>query len=144
MSVVENGNKVSVHYRGTFNDGTVFDSSYDRGDAVTFEVGSGQMIAGFNNALLGMTAGQSKDVSLAPEEAYGPTQADALRVVSKSNFAKGADISPGANIQAEGPGGDMFNGKIASVEGDKVVVDFNHPMAGKTLNFHIQLVNIHG
>ena len=105
---------------------------------------AGDIIAGFNNALLGMRAGQSKDISLTPEEAYGPTRPDALRAVSRTNFSEGVDLTPGTKVEAQGPDGDMFVGKIKTVDGDQVVVDFNHPMAGKTLNFHIQIVNLTG
>ena len=142
MSTAENGNTVSVHYRGTFDDGTVFDSSFDRGDAIEFQIGSGQIIPGFNDAVVGMTPGDSKNISLAPEDAYGPSLAEAVQTVPTSAFPAEMELTEGTKVQGQAPSGQSMVGTIQSREGDNVVVDFNHPMAGKSLNFHIQLLNI--
>tara|TARA_R100000655_G_scaffold96964_1_gene139679 strand:- start:313 stop:744 length:432 start_codon:yes stop_codon:yes gene_type:complete len=142
MSTVENGNTVSVHYRGTFDDGTQFDSSYDRGEPITFTVGSGQMISGFDSSMPGMTVGETKSISLAPENAYGPRVDEAVQTVPLTAFAEDAQFVVGATIQGQSPDGQPFMAKIESCDDTNVVLDFNHPMAGKTLNFDIELINI--
>ena len=144
MSTAENGNTVSVHYRGTFDDGTVFDSSFDRGDSISFELGSGQIIPGFNDAVVGMTPGDSKNITLTPENAYGPTDEAAVQTVPASAFPAEMELTEGTKVQGQAPNGQSMVGTIQSRTGDDIVVDFNHPMAGKNLNFHIQLLNITG
>lgn len=144
MSTAENGNTVSVHYRGTFDDGTVFDSSFDRGDAITFQLGSGQIIPGFNDAVVGMAPGDAKKISLSPEEAYGPMVEEAVQTVPTSAFPDGMDLTEGLQVQGQAPNGQSMVGTIQSCDGENVIVDFNHPMAGKNLNFHIELLNITG
>ena len=141
MSAVENGNTVSVHYRGTLNDGTEFDSSHSRNETLTFEVGSGQMIPGFDTAVVGMTAGETKNITLTPVEAYGDTNPEAIVDVSKDNFPDDFEYIEGAMIQGFGPNGPVV-GTINEVKEATVSVDFNHPMAGKDLNFEIELVEI--
>ncbi len=144
MTTAANGNTVSVHYRGTFDDGTVFDSSFDRGDAITFQLGSGQIIPGFNDAVIGMSPGDSKKVSLSPDEAYGPTMPEAIQTVPASAFPEGMELNEGTQVTGQAPNGQSMVGTIQSHDGENVVVDFNHPMAGKNLNFHIELLNITG
>jgi len=134
MSAVENGNTVSVHYRGTLNDGTEFDSSHSRNETLTFEVGSGQMIPGFDTAVVGMTTGETKNITLTPVEAYGDTNPEAIVDVSKDNFPDDFEYIEGAMIQGFGPNGPVV-GTINEVKETTVSVDFNHPMAGKDLNF---------
>jgi len=142
MSTVENGNTVSVHYRGTFDDGTQFDSSYDRGEPITFTVGSGQMISGFDSSIPGMSVGETKNITVSPENAYGPRVDEAVQTVPLTAFQEGSEFVPGATIQGTGPTGQPFMAKIESCDDTNVVLDFNHPMAGKSLNFEIELVNI--
>jgi len=141
MSTVENGNTISVHYRGTLNDGTEFDSSHSRNETLTFEVGSGQMIPGFDTAVVGMTTGETKNITLTPEEAYGPINTEAVVDISKDNFPDDFEYVEGAMIQGFGPNGPVI-GTINEVKEEAVNVDFNHPMAGKDLNFEIELVEI--
>lgn len=85
-TTVKNGQKVSVHYVGTLDDGTEFDNSRSRGDVISFEVGSGQLISGFDSALPGMVVGEVKSVSLTPEEAYGDVNPEAIETVPKNVF----------------------------------------------------------
>ena len=141
MSVVKNGSTVSVHYRGTFDDGTEFDSSHDRGETLVFEVGAGQMIPGFDVAVVGMTTGETKSVSLTPDQAYGDVNEEAFVDIPKTNFPEGFEYSEGTLVQGntfQGP----VTGVITEVKDDTVNVNFNHPLAGKDLNFEIELVEI--
>ena len=141
MSTVENGNTVSVHYRGTLNDGTEFDSSHSRDEALTFQVGTGQMIPGFDTAVVGMNVGETKNVTLTPDQAYGDVNADAFADIPKTSFPDDFVYTEGAMIQGMGPNGPVV-GTITEVNETDVNVNFNHPMAGKDLNFEIELLEI--
>ena len=139
---VEKGNTVKVHYRGTLDDGTEFDSSHDRGEPITFQVGSGQMIAGFDAALPGMAVGETKNVKLTPEQAYGDANPEAITDIPKASFPPGFNFQVDSMIQGQNEMGQPLLGTINEVKEDAVTVDFNHPMAGKDLNFEIELVSI--
>ena len=141
-NIAKTGNTVSVHYTGTFEDGTVFDTSHDRGEPITFQVGGGQLIAGFDQALPGMAVGEVKKVSLSPEEGYGPRVDEAIQEVPKTAFPAGFDFQEGQTVGAKNPDGSTFQAVVGSVGEDTVTIDMNHPMAGKSLNFEIELVNI--
>ena len=142
MLQVENGNTVSVHYRGTLNDGTEFDSSHSRGEPLSFQVGTGQMISGFDAALPGMAVGETKNITLTPDQAYGDTNPEAITDIPKTAFPDGFDFQVEAMIQGQNDRGQPLVGTINEVKEDAVTIDFNHPMAGKDLNFEIELVSI--
>jgi len=141
MSTAENGSNVTVHYKGTLNDGTVFDSSYEREEPIGFTLGSGEMIPGFNDAVVGMTIGETRQVTLTPDQAYGQTDPERVGEVEKSNFPEDFEFSIGTGVQSQTPQGPVF-GTISEVKDVSVLIDFNHPMAGKDLNFEIELVDI--
>ena len=138
---VKNGSNMSVHYRGTLKDGTEFDNSRIRGEALDFQVGITQMISGFTDAIIGMKAGQTKTVTLAPDQAYGVRNPEALQPVPKEAFGEGFDLKVGETVQGNGPDG-SFLAKIHEVADDKVVLDLNHPLAGEDLNFEIELLSV--
>ena len=138
---VKNGSNVNVHYKGTLNDGSEFDNSRTRGQTLDFEVGSGRMIPGFDNALIGMSKGQTKKIKLEPESAYGYRMEDAVRPVPRSAFGEDFEFQINELIQGNGPNG-PFIAKIEEVFDDRVILDFNHPLAGKELNFEIELVSV--
>lgn len=140
---VKNGQKVSVHYVGTLDDGTEFDNSRTRGDTISFEVGSGQLIAGFDSALPGMTVGEVKKVSLAPAEAYGDINPQAVETVPKAVFPPDMPLQVGGMVQGRAPTGQPVVARINAIEEESVTLDMNHPLAGKNLNFEIELVSIH-
>ncbi len=134
---VKEGDKVQVNYVGTLDDGTVFDSSEGRAP-LEFVVGGGQMIAGFDKAVIGMTAGEKKDITLTPDEAYGYPSDDRILEVDKSQFPPDLKLEVGMDLV--GPGG--FPVKVKDITDSAVVIDANHPLAGKTLHFAITLVAI--
>jgi len=138
---VETGHNVQVHYKGTLADGTEFDNSHNRDQTLDFQVGSDFMIRGFNDALLGMTEGQTKAVTLTPDVAYGDRAPNALQPVPKNAFRPDFEFRLGGTIQGNGPNG-PFIAKIHAVEEERVVLDLNHPLAGEVLNFEIELVSI--
>ena len=135
------GDLVSVHYTGTFEDGTVFDSSHDRGQPLIFEVGAPGLIPEFSKAPIGMFPGQKKKIILTPENAYGEHNPEMLREIEHHLFDNKEEVVPGAVItfmssnDARG-----IPGTILEIKDEIVIVDFNHPMAGKTLNFEIELL----
>ena len=142
MSKVTNGNKVSVHYRGTLDDGTQFDNSRERGEPLTFEVGAGQMIAGFDKGVVGMKIGETKNLQLSPDDAYGPHQQEAIQNVPKNAFPQDFEFVKDTTVQGAGPDGKPVIAKILSEQVETVTLDFNHPLAGKELNFEVELVSI--
>jgi peptidylprolyl isomerase len=138
---VENGHNVKVHYKGTLTDGTEFDNSKTRGQTLDFEVGSPRLIQGFSNAVLGMTEGETKTISLPAESAYGPVDPHAFQDVPRTQFGEDFVFEIGGMIRGNGPQG-PFMAKIHEIQDDNVVLDFNHPLAGKDLNFEIELVEL--
>jgi len=139
--VVESNTVVDVHYHGYFH-GTdeVFDSSLER-EPLTFLVGHGQMIPGFEAEILGAVVGEKRTFTLEPDRAYGPRQEEAIMQRSKAEFPENVDLEVGMKFQAE-VGGMPTPVEITGIEGDVVTVDFNHPMAGKTLTFDIEIMSI--
>jgi peptidylprolyl isomerase len=141
MSQAKTGNSVKIHYTGTLDDGTQFDSSAGR-DPLAFELGSGQVIPGFDKAVDGMTVGDSKTVNIPAEDAYGPHQPAMVQDVPKSALPDEMEPAEGMGLQAQGPDGQLVNLVITDVKEDSITVDGNHPLAGKALNFDIELVSI--
>jgi peptidylprolyl isomerase len=139
---VENGNAVSVHYVGTLSDGSVFDDSRARGESIEVTVGSGQLIPKFEEALVGMEAGQKKSIVIPAEEAYGPTNPDAFTTVSTENFPAGFEFEVGGVVQGQSESGMPVVARITSLENDDVTLDMNHPLAGKNLSFDIEVLSI--
>ncbi|MDG1542702.1 MAG: peptidylprolyl isomerase [Candidatus Thalassarchaeaceae archaeon] len=139
--VVESNTVVDVHYHGYFH-GTdeVFDSSLER-EPLTFLVGHGQMIPGFEAEILGAEVGEKRTFTLEPDRAYGPRQEEAVMQRSKAEFPENVELEVGMRFQAE-VGGMPTPVEITGIEGDVVTVDFNHPMAGKTLTFDIEIMSI--
>ncbi len=129
------GDQVQVHYHGTLDSGEVFDSSRGR-EPLAFEVGSGQLIAGFDAAVRGLAAGESVTVRLEPGQAYGERRDDLIIEVPKSEAPSG--LAVGSSVQL----GTGARGVVLEITEETVRVDANHPLAGQTLTFEIQLVSI--
>ena len=137
---VTRGQWVKVEYEGTFDDGTVFDSTKMNGGApLKFQVGMGQLIKGFDSSVMDKNIGEEYTIRLEPSEAYGDLKEGMTQKVPKTQFPKGVDLQPGLMLMVMGPQGQM-PASIKSVEEDEVVIDLNHPMAGKVLNFNIKIV----
>ena len=141
-NTVQSGQTISVHYRGTFDDGSEFDNSRNRGDAMQVEVGSGQLIAGFDAALLGMTVGEVKNIHLGADDAYGPFNEQAVQEAPKSVFPPEFIFKTGEVVQGTSPAGEPIMAMILEEKESTVVLDLNHPLAGKDLNFEIELMSI--
>ncbi|HEY5432824.1 MAG TPA: peptidylprolyl isomerase [Coriobacteriia bacterium] len=134
---VRTGDTVRVHYRGSLTDGTLFDQSEGR-DPLAFTVGLGQVIPGFERAVIGLEPGETVTVTIEPVDAYGPHHAELRHAVTLADFASTPYI--GGEVNLVSPEGDEMPGRIVSIEGDDVTIDFNHPLAGETLVFEITLV----
>ena len=141
---VKKGDKVKVEYTGKLDDGTVFDTSKheDHSHPLEFEVGSGQVIRGFDEALIGMKEGDEKEFSLKPEEAYGERNPELKKKVPRKNLPKDQEPQVGMNLLIETPEGQKFPSKIVDMDDENLTVDLNHPLAGKNLNFEIKLLEI--
>ena len=135
---VEKGNTVKVHYVGTLDDGTEFDNSKKRGEPLEFKAGEGNVIAGFDDAIIGMEKGESKKVEIPPEKAYGEPSDDAVKKIPKDKFPDTPEV--GMMVAMQLPNGQKFPGKVLEVGENDVTVDLNHPLAGKKLNFEIEVV----
>ena len=141
MSEVKNGSSVKVHYIGTLTDGTEFDSSKKRNETLDFQVGTGQMIPGFENGVMGMKVGEKRNLTLDPSEAYGPVNPGAVQEVPRNQFPEDFEFVVGATVHGDGPQGPIM-AKILAENKDTISLDFNHPLAGETLNFEVELVEI--
>ncbi|MGI0086366.1 MAG: FKBP-type peptidyl-prolyl cis-trans isomerase [Nitrosotalea sp.] len=136
------GNKVKVEYVGKLDDGSVFDSSEDHGKPLEFEVGSGHVIKGFDEAILGMNEGDEKEFTIQPAEAYGQHDPTLVQKVPREVFPQEADLTAGLLFEAGLPTGEKVPAMITAADEVIVTVDLNHPLAGKTLNFKIKLKEI--
>jgi peptidylprolyl isomerase len=143
MAKVQDGDTVSLHYTGTLNDGTVFDSS-EAGQPLSFTVGSGEVIPGFDDGVRGMEVGETRDISIAPEQAYGEYYEELVRVVPRAAFPPNVTPAVGMGFELELPSGQTLPVRIIDIEGDEVTLDANHLLAGETLNFKIRLLSIDG
>jgi peptidylprolyl isomerase len=141
MSQAKTGDSVKIHYTGTLDDGTQFDSSAGR-EPLAFELGSGQVIPGFDKAVEGMTVGDSKTVNIPAEDAYGQHHEQMVQEVPLSALPEDLTPAEGMGLQAQGPDGQQVNLVITSVQEEAITVDGNHPLAGKALNFDIELVSV--
>ena len=136
------GKTCRTHYRGTFNDGTQFDSSYDRGEPLEFICGAGQMIRGFDAAVADMEVGQVVDVHLMPEEAYGMPDPNAVFTVEIAQLPGSEDLDAGQQVYLSNQYGQPFPVKVVEKDEKTITFDANHEMAGKELNFRIELVEV--
>lgn len=143
MREVRNGDKIKVHYKGTLDDGTVFDSSEGR-EPLEFEVGSGMVIPGFDKGVMGMTVGQKKTINIPVDEAYGPVQEEMYMEFPLDRFP--ADMKPevGMSLNMTNGSGQAIPVVIAEVLDEAVILDANHPLAGEDLTFELELVDISG
>ena len=135
------GMTVKVHYTGKLNDGTVFDSSKSR-DPLEVTLGNGHLIQGFENALAGMKAGDAKTVTIAADDAYGAHRHELVVQFDRAQFPENIDPGVGVQLNLKSPDGNVLNAVITAVEGDRVTLDANHPLAGKELTFEIEMVEV--
>ena len=143
MSQAKSGDTVKIHYTGTLDDGTEFDSSAGR-DPLEFELGSGQVIPGFDNAVEGMAVGDKKSVRIEAADAYGERHEQLIQQVPKSALPEELEPVEGMALQSETPDGQTMMFMVTAVSEEEITVDANHPLAGQALSFDIELVSIGG
>ena len=141
MAQAKSGDTVKVHYTGTLDNGTVFDSSADR-EPLKFTIGQGRLITGFENAVVDMNPGETKTVKIPSESAYGPHREDMLLRVNRSEFPEGLEPKIDQKFQVRNANGDNAVVTVVAIDGDDVTLDANHPLAGENLTFEIQLTEI--
>ncbi len=141
MPQAKAGDRVKIHYTGTLADGSVFDSSSGR-DPLEFTLGSGQVIVGFEEAVLGMSQGDSKKVTIPADRAYGQRNEEMVIRAARNQIPPDIDPEVGQQLQMTGPAGEVVIVRVTEVTEDVVVLDANPPLAGKDLTFDIELVEI--
>lgn len=135
------GDTVTVHYTGTLDSGDVFDSSRGR-EPLEFQIGAGQVIPGFDRAVEGLEVGESREVRIEPDEAYGKPQDHLVIDVPPEQFPDDVEPAVGQQIQVQVAPGEQHVARIADVKDDAVRLDLNHPLAGESLTFDVELVSI--
>lgn len=137
--MIKLGSKVSVHYTGKLENGTQFDSSLGR-NPLQFTVGEGKLIMGFEKGVIGMSPGEEKTIKISPEEGYGPVHESLVITVPRSNVPP--DVQVGAQLQAESQEGQPVVFVVREVNEENVVMDGNHPLAGKNIYFDIKVLEV--
>ncbi|WP_127114869.1 FKBP-type peptidyl-prolyl cis-trans isomerase [Shimia sediminis] len=141
MSTAKSGDKVRIHYTGTLNDGSVFDSSEGR-DPLEFTLGSGQVIPGFDTGVTGMAVGEKKTIEIPCAEAYGESNPGAIQDVPRDQIPAEIPLEVGLQLQMQSPQGQVIPVTVITVTDDTVTLDANHALAGKDLTFALELVSI--
>jgi peptidylprolyl isomerase len=141
MDTVKEGDKVKIHYTGRFEDGEVFDSSKDK-DPLEFSVGEGNIIPGFEEGVKGMSVGETKELTLDPDQAYGQPRDELFVNVNKSDFPDHITPEEGQYLQIKQSDGNVVTVTVTDIGEETVTLDANHPLAGKTLIFDIEIVEI--
>lgn len=141
MLTVEDGRTALFHYTGTLDDGEVFDSSRNR-DPIELHIGADQVIPGFESGIKGMTEGETRTFTVSPEDAFGEHDESLTSQVEKERFAEPEGIRVGRVCEVPMGEGHSMPGTVVEVEGDDVLIDFNHPLAGKELTFEVECLEI--
>ena len=141
MQQAKRGDTVSVHYKGTLDDGTVFDSSED-GEPISFTIGGGQVIPGFETAVEGMSVGDAKTEKIESENAYGPRRDELVFRVGRDQLPDGEEVEVGDVLRLGFPDGTSAAVQVAGIDDASLTLDANHPLAGKDLTFELRLISI--
>lgn len=141
MSQAKPGDTVRMHYSGKLSDGTLFDSSEGR-EPMEFNLGSGEIIPGLDQAVAGMSVGEEKTVTVTPEDAYGPRDPERVQAVPRSQFPDHIPTEPGTQLQMQTQDGQSVPVMVADADESQVTLDANHPLAGQELTFEVEVVEI--
>ena len=141
MKKVEGGSTIKIHYTGRLDDGTVFDSSRER-EPLEFTVGSGGIIKGFENGVMGMEVGDVKTIRISSAEAYGPHRDDLVMSIDRAELPPDMEPKEGLMLCLRHPNGSTIDAMISVVRADSITLNANHPLAGKDLTFELELVEI--
>lgn len=143
MQQAKKGDKVKVHYHGRLTSGETFDSSEGR-EPLAFEIGSGMVIKGFDDGVTGMAVGDKKTVTIPADDAYGALNPDMIIEMPKDRLPQDMEVEVGMPLVMSDPQGQQFQVTVKEIAEDKIVLDANHPLAGKDLVFDLELVDIEG
>ena len=138
---VEKGNKVKIQYEGKLENGKVFDKSQEE-QPLEFTAGVGQVIPGFDHAVMGMEEGQEKEFKIEAESAYGNRNEELVKTVSRSRLPEGVEPKEGMMLQTQNPQGQAMPVKVVGVGEEDIKIDFNHPLAGQDLFFNIKVMEV--
>lgn len=139
--MIENGQKVKIHYAGTLDDGTQFDSSAGR-DPLEFEMGAGMVIPGFETGVADMSVGEKKKIHIPAAEAYGARREEMVMEFERAQLPEGLEPEEGMGLQMQGPEGQPIPVRITAVAETTITIDANHPLADQNLNFELELVEV--
>jgi peptidylprolyl isomerase len=140
-NMIEKGSKIKLHYTGTLEDGTVFDSSKDK-EPLEFEVGAGQVIPGFDEGVIGLKAGEKKTINIPADKAYGQYDEKRMGEYPKENVPKDMELKVGAKMFLQSPDGGVALATIKEIKEEVVLLDLNHPLAGKDLTFEVEIIEV--
>ncbi len=141
MAQAKAGDKVKIHYEGRLDDGSVFDSS-DGSEPLEFTLGASQVIPGFEDAVMGMSVGEKKTVTIPAGKAYGQRNEALVKSIDRSNFAPGIELKVGLMMRLTMDNNESIIVQITGLDDKEVTLDANHPLAGKDLTFDITLIEI--
>jgi peptidylprolyl isomerase len=141
MTLAKSGDTVSIHYTGTLEDGTVFDSSVEK-EPLLFKLGSGQVVKGFDSGITGMSVGEKKSLVIPPEEAYGIINPELISELGRDQFPDNIELEKDLVLQSKTPDGHVVTVVVTNLTDSMVTIDANPPLAGKTLNFDVELMKI--
>jgi len=141
MAAAKSGDTVKIHFTGKLQDETVIETSKDR-DPLEFTIGDGNVIPGLEQGVIGMAAGDKKTIAISPEDAFGQPQEDLVVDMKKSEFPKDVELAAGAYLNIESSDGKEFKAKVVEIKEDTVTLDANHPLAGVTINYDVELIEI--
>ena len=141
MAEAQQGSTVKIHYTGKYEDGTVFDSSLER-EPMEFTIGAGLTIPGFDEAAVGMAPGDTKSVTIPPEKAFGDHAEEMVQDVPRDQLPGDLELALGGVLEVTSPEGESYNVRVVKLDDETVTLDANHPLAGETLCFDLEMVEV--
>ncbi len=141
MATAENGSTVKIHYTAKYEDGTVFDTSRER-DPLEFTIGEGKTIEGFEESAVGMAPGDTKEITLEPNKAFGVRDESMVQAIERSQIPDDIELAVGMPLQVQSPEGETYMVSVVALDDESVTLDGNHPLAGMTLDFEIEMVEV--
>jgi len=139
--IIHNESKVTLHFSLTLEDGSVVDSTFER-EPATFTMGDGSLLVGFEQALLGLKAGDKNTAEVLPEQGFGQPNPNNIQTFSRSDFSVDQQLEVGLVISFADASNTELPGVVSSIEGDTVKIDFNHPLAGRTIAFNVEIIDV--
>ena len=139
--MIDKGQKVKIHYTGTLDDGTKFDSSEGR-EPLEFEMGAGMVIPGFETGVADMSVGEKKSIHIPATEAYGERREEMVMEFERAQLPEGLEPEVGMGLQMQGPDGQPVPVQITAIAEESITIDANHPLADKNLNFELELIEV--